>query len=93
VGTNLLKIKSLTDDINTYAQKSFDYVLNDIKYHLAPDQSAYGTNYYKAGVCYGKLNLYTALCRRKGIETRFKIIPFRLTQGFEEVFYLLYQMN
>ena len=73
-------------DINTYAQKSFDYVLNDIKYNFAPDQSAYGTLYYKSGVCYGKMNLYAALCRRKGIPTRFKIIPFRLTQGFESLF-------
>jgi hypothetical protein len=75
-----------SDDLTTYAQKSFDYVLNDIKYNLAPDQSAYGTLFYNSGVCYGKLNLYAALCRRRGIETRFKIIPFRLTQGFEDVF-------
>ena len=73
-------------DLNTYAQKSFDYVLNDIKYNLAPEQSAYGTNFYKAGTCYGKLNLFAALCRRKGIETKFKIIPFKLSQGFEDLF-------
>ena len=73
-------------DLNTYAQKSFDYVLNDIKYNLAPEQSAYGTNFYKAGTCYGKLNLFAALCRRRGVETKFKIIPFRLSQGFEDLF-------
>ena len=83
--SNLIWNNSL-EDLNTYAQKSFDYVLNDIKYNLSPDQSAYGTNFYKAGTCYGKLNLYAALCRRRGIETRFKIIPFRLTQGFENLF-------
>ena len=83
--SNLIWDKS-SDDINTYAQKCFDYVLNDIKYRLAPDQSAYGTNYYQGGTCYGKLNLYAAFCRRRGIETRFELIPFRLTQGFEDVF-------
>jgi len=75
-----------SSDIITYAQKSFDYVLNDIKYAAAPDQSAYGTLYYKKGVCYGKLNLYAALCRAKNIKTRFKIIPFKLTDGFEDFF-------
>jgi len=77
---------SSSSDIITYAQKSFDYVLNDIKYAAAPDQSAYGTLYYKKGVCYGKLNLYAALCRAKNIKTRFKIIPFKLTEGFEDFF-------
>ena len=78
--------ESSSNDLTTYAQKSFDYVLNDVKYNLAPDQSAYGTLFYNSGVCYGKLNLYAALCRRRGIPTRFKIIPFRLTQGFEDLF-------
>lgn len=73
-------------DLETYAQNSFDFVLNDIKYRAAPDSSAFGTLYFGEGVCYGKLNLFAALCRRRGIETRFKLIPFKLTKGFENIF-------
>ena len=75
-----------SDDIFTYAEKSFRYVADKIEYLAAPHQTAYGTLYHKKGVCYGKLNLYAALCRRQGIPVRFKIIPYKLTQGFEDVF-------
>ena len=75
-----------SDDIFTYAEKTFSYVANKIEYAAAPHQTAYGTLYHKKGVCYGKLNLFAALCRRQGIPVRFKIVPYKLTQGFEDVF-------
>jgi hypothetical protein len=53
---------------------------------LAPDQSAYGTLFYRSGTCYGKINLFAALCRRQGIKTRTKLVPFRMVQGFKGVF-------
>lgn len=85
---NLYKflMKKSSGDKITYVQKAFDYVLNDINYGLSPDQSALGTLFYRRGACYGKINLFASLCRQAGIQTRVKLIPFRLTQGFEELF-------
>ena len=58
-----------------YIEKVFNYVQNEINFGITQDQSALGTLRSKWGMCYGSMNLMSALCRRQGFKTRFKFVP------------------
>jgi hypothetical protein len=63
-----------------YAKKAFEWVRDNIRFGVSSAQSAPEVLEKGRAICFGKMNLYAALCRCAGIPTRYKLS----TIGVEE---------